>query len=181
MALALIRCAAGDILAATPRAVYRVTFRKRAIAIGRDLANNVRLAIDKIGPTTPTFPLHSEPTLLPDGNLAVVDVRTATNPASATVATLAEKLADCSGVIEPVRIERIGTVGAGGIAELAKGRGVELERASRDAALQPVAAKVGASLGRIGTTAARTLSIVALAAIVLGVVYLSRTAQMRRS
>jgi hypothetical protein len=174
MRVELINCKAGDTLAATPRAAYRLTFRKRAIAIGRDFAAAMRVVVDRIGPNTPAFAI-SDATIDGTATLGVVDARTDTNSASTTVATLIEKCNELSYVAEIVRIERLGTVPAGGIPELSQGRGVEITRAGADPDLAPLGTKIAQGVSRTASAGARTLSIVALAAIVLGVVYLSRT------
>lgn len=174
MSVELVKCKAGDSLAATPRAAYRLTFRKRAIAIGRDFAAAMRVAVDRIGPNTPTFAI-SDATIDSTATLGVVDVRTDTNPASATIATLIERCNDLSYAIEIVRIEALGTVPSGGIPELAQGRGVEITRAGSDPDLAPLGTKLAAGISRTASVGARTLSIVAFAVIVVGVIYLSRT------
>jgi len=178
-------CAAGDILATTPRAVLHVTVARSARVLdwmtslsmsGRAWPDIVGELDDRVGSTGLVFPLGSA--YAPDNDsVGVFDVRVNDTPATAvtTIAQLVNRLNDLSAFCEVQEIELIAEVpgfSEGGPAELTSADVTTETTAQEVVNAQPNvlertvagAARAGAAAGgAIGGTVASLLKPVAIA------------------
>lgn len=168
---------AGELIAATPRAVYLITIERAGLsalsfATGTLRWRDVVARVLDRSTSAAGFPIGANlGNVTNDDRTAVLSYLAGTNPGRATVADLAATVDAASPYASVIAVERIPPVSGnatGGIGALENRQAAEAERARQEAAERTLTARVAGAL----RTSAGTVQLIAAAVIVAGLVYL---------
>lgn len=175
-AIEYVNCKPADLLAATPRAFFRFTFRKHDYAIWANAQDAGDAIVNEFAGVVPVSALHQSATVIAGADqLVVIDARTTSAPGSARVLDLGEKVADMSSALGLIRVEKFASVPPGGIAEILAGRVNEAKRADADPNNAPLIEKAGEGVSRALTFGGYTLMALAVIVGVAGYFYFTRS------
>lgn len=188
MAVAYLSTRGGDLLSASPRAVWRVTVRRTARLALRNagfypfnqwtFADAVARGVDEgLGPIA----YHvGRPAVDRDDSRAVLDTMASVNAGGADVRALVQRVNDASPYWDVVSVERIGSTPAqsqGGAGALSSTRDAALDAARAAAADDALFSRIASALGVVGSGARKALLflLVALVVAAIAAAVLNRT------